>query len=74
MALDQYQSRRKDNTDVIAELSRQNFVEMRDRVNSPWFRLKSEVEHALERHLDRMEALDQAARQTPPTKSTRRKK
>jgi kynurenine 3-monooxygenase len=50
-ALDLYQRRRKDNTDVIAEFSRQNFVEMRDRVNSPWFRLRSQVEHALERHL-----------------------
>jgi kynurenine 3-monooxygenase len=50
-ALDLYQRRRKDNTDVIAEFSRQNFVEMRDRVNSPWFRFRSQVEHALERHL-----------------------
>jgi kynurenine 3-monooxygenase len=50
-ALDRYQHRRKHNTDVIAEFSRQNFVEMRDRVNSPWFRLRSQVEHALERHL-----------------------
>ncbi|HEX2308955.1 MAG TPA: NAD(P)/FAD-dependent oxidoreductase [Jatrophihabitantaceae bacterium] len=50
-ALDQYQRRRKDNTDVIAELSRQNFVEMRDRVNSPWFRFRSRIEHGLERHL-----------------------
>jgi len=50
-ALELYQGRRKENTDVIAEFSRENFVEMRDRVNSPWFRFRSRVEHALERHL-----------------------
>jgi kynurenine 3-monooxygenase len=50
-ALERYERRRKANTDAIAELSRQNFVEMRDRVSSRAFRLKSAAEHFLERHL-----------------------
>jgi kynurenine 3-monooxygenase len=48
-ALDRYQHRRKPNTDVIADLALDNFVEMRDRVNSPLFRLRTSAEHALER-------------------------
>jgi kynurenine 3-monooxygenase len=48
-ALSMYQQRRKENTDVIAELALDNFVEMRDRVNSPIFRARTWAEHALER-------------------------
>ncbi|MFD0853295.1 FAD-dependent oxidoreductase, partial [Actinomadura adrarensis] len=37
-ALALYQERRKPNTDAIAEMALDNFVEMRDRVSSPVFR------------------------------------
>jgi kynurenine 3-monooxygenase len=50
-ALDAYQRRRKPNADAIAGYALDNFVEMRDRVNSRLFRLKTAVEHALERRL-----------------------
>ena len=48
-ALTTYQDRRKENTDVIADLALDNFVEMRDRVNSPIFQARTWAEHALER-------------------------
>lgn len=48
-ALITYQERRKENTDVIADLALDNFVEMADRVNSPIFRARTWAEHALER-------------------------
>ncbi len=48
-ALIAYQEQRKENTDVIADLALDNFVEMRDRVNSRLFRARTRVEHALER-------------------------
>ena len=48
-ALITYQERRKENTDVIADLALDNFVEMRDRVNSPIFQARTWAEHALER-------------------------
>jgi hypothetical protein len=48
-ALITYQQRRKENTDVIADLALDNFVEMRNRVNSPIFRARTWAEHALER-------------------------
>ena len=44
-----YAERRKPNTDAIAELALDNFVEMRDKVGSPLFRLGKRVEHAIER-------------------------
>ncbi|MFI0353674.1 FAD-dependent oxidoreductase [Actinomadura sp. 9N407] len=50
-ALALYQDRRKPNTDVIAEMALDNFVEMRDRVSSPAYRLKQAAQHALERRL-----------------------
>jgi kynurenine 3-monooxygenase len=40
---------RKPNADAIAEMALENFVEMRDRVGSRWFRLATEGEHKLER-------------------------
>ena len=49
MALPVYAARRKPNTDAIAELATDNFVEMRDKVGSPLFRLGKRVEHAVER-------------------------
>ncbi|TDD74815.1 FAD-dependent monooxygenase [Actinomadura darangshiensis] len=50
-ALTLYQERRKANTDVIAEMALDNFVEMRDRVSSPVYRAKQAAAHALERRL-----------------------
>ncbi|MDQ6527172.1 NAD(P)/FAD-dependent oxidoreductase [Nocardioides sp. LHD-245] len=50
-ALDAYQQRRKANCDAIAEMALDNFVEMRDRVNSPVFQAKTQAEHWLERTL-----------------------
>ncbi len=48
-ALVMYAERRKPNTDAIAALALDNFVEMRDKVGSPVFRLGKRVEHAIER-------------------------
>lgn len=50
-ALDLYEERRKPNTDAIAEMALDNFIEMRDRVSSPVYRAKQAVQHALERRL-----------------------
>jgi kynurenine 3-monooxygenase len=50
-ALALYQERRKPNTDAIAEMALDNFVEMRDRVASPVFRMTQAAQHALERRL-----------------------
>ncbi|WP_240938086.1 NAD(P)/FAD-dependent oxidoreductase [Nocardioides sp. JQ2195] len=48
-ALEAYQEARKANCDAIAEMALDNFVEMRDRVSSPVFRVRSKALHALER-------------------------
>jgi len=50
-ALAVYQHRRKANCDAIAEMALDNFVEMRDKVNSRAFQLKTAALHALERRL-----------------------
>ena len=50
-ALAAYERRRKANTDAIADMALENFVEMRDKVNSPVFQLKVAAQHALERRL-----------------------
>jgi kynurenine 3-monooxygenase len=50
-ALAEYERRRKVNCDTIAALALDNFVEMRDRVNSPVFRAKTAAQHWLERRL-----------------------
>jgi len=50
-ALPRYAERRRPNSDAIAELALDNFVEMRDRVASPVFRTQKRAEHALERRL-----------------------
>jgi kynurenine 3-monooxygenase len=51
VALARYEQRRKANCDTIAELALENFVEMRDKVNSRIFQLKTAAQHALERRL-----------------------
>lgn len=50
-ALELYQRRRKENTDAIAEMALENFVEMRDKVGSRAFLWRKRIEHALERAL-----------------------
>ncbi|MBW8483344.1 FAD-dependent oxidoreductase [Actinomadura parmotrematis] len=50
-ALPMYQERRTANTDAIAEMALDNFVEMRDRVASPVYRARTAAQHALERRL-----------------------
>jgi kynurenine 3-monooxygenase len=50
-ALPLFEHRRRENTAAIAEMALANFVEMRDKVASPVFRLGKRIEHALERAL-----------------------
>jgi kynurenine 3-monooxygenase len=50
-ALALYQERRKANCDAIAEMALDNFVEMRDRVNSRVFQAQTAARHFLERRL-----------------------
>ena len=50
-ALPRYAERRRPNSDAIADLALDNFVEMRDRVASPVFRTQKRAEHAVERRL-----------------------
>jgi kynurenine 3-monooxygenase len=58
IALERCAERRKPHTDAIAELAIDNFVEMRDKVASPLFRLAKRAEHAIERWApDRFESL-----------------
>ncbi|MEV4158702.1 FAD-dependent oxidoreductase [Nonomuraea dietziae] len=47
-ALPLFEERRRENTDAIAEMALANFVEMRDKVASPMYRLVKNVEHWLE--------------------------
>ena len=50
-ALQRYQARRKPNTDAIAALALENFVEMSDKVNSKVFQWQTRTRHLLERAL-----------------------
>jgi kynurenine 3-monooxygenase len=50
-ALSAYAGARKANCDAIAEMALDNFVEMRDRVNSRAFRAQTAARHFLERRL-----------------------
>jgi kynurenine 3-monooxygenase len=47
-AFAEYYQRRKPNTDALAELAVQNFIEMRDKTASRAFRAKKKVDHWLE--------------------------
>lgn len=47
-AFSAYFLRRKANADALAELAVENFIEMRDKTASPWFRAKKRLDHALE--------------------------
>lgn len=46
-----FERRRMANARAIAEMALDNFVEMRDKVASPWFRLGRRIEHTLQRAL-----------------------
>jgi len=50
-ALAAYQEARKENCDAIAEMALDNFIEMRDRVNSKVFQAETAARHFLERRL-----------------------
>lgn len=47
IALPAYHQLRKPNTDAIADMALENFVEMRDKVGSPAFRYRKRLEHFL---------------------------
>ena len=47
-AFSEYYRRRKANADALADLAVQNFIEMRDKTASPWFRAKKKLDHFLE--------------------------
>lgn len=51
LALPMYQERRRANAEAIAQLAKDNFVEMRDKVGSRAFRAATRLEHQLERVL-----------------------
>lgn len=51
LALPMYQERRRHNAEAIAQLAKENFVEMRDKVGSRSFLMAKKVEHALEKAL-----------------------
>ncbi len=51
--LSEFDESRKPHADAIAEMALENFVEMRDRVGDPRFRLRKTVEHRLEREWPR---------------------
>ncbi len=51
LALPMYQERRRPNAEAIAQLAKENFVEMRDKVGSPTFLIAKRIEHGLERLL-----------------------
>jgi len=46
-ALAEYEDLRKENADAIADMALTNFIEMRDKVASRWFRYKKKIDHAL---------------------------
>jgi len=52
-AFAEYERRRKVNADVLADLCVENFIEMRDKVGSPWFILKKKAQILLHRLLGR---------------------
>lgn len=56
-AYTRYAARRVDNTDALARLAVDNFVEMRDKVSDPDFVLRKRVEHAFERLFPRFKSL-----------------
>jgi kynurenine 3-monooxygenase len=50
-ALPRFEQHRRDDTEAIAAMALDNFVEMRDKVASPVYQVRRRMEHALERAL-----------------------
>lgn len=50
-AFREYQELRKRHTDALADMSKQNFLELRDRVRSPWLRARRRLDTLLSRWL-----------------------
>ncbi len=48
-ALDTYEATRRPNTDVLADLARRHFIELRDGMRSPWFVAKKKADLSLSR-------------------------
>ncbi|HEV8580110.1 MAG TPA: NAD(P)/FAD-dependent oxidoreductase [Thermoanaerobaculia bacterium] len=48
-AFQEYERSRKRHTDALAEMSKQNFLVLRDRVRSPWLRARHKLDTALSR-------------------------
>jgi kynurenine 3-monooxygenase len=48
-ALGQYEDSRKPNSDAIADMALDNFIEMRDHTASRWFLIKKKLSHAMHR-------------------------
>ncbi|MBM4114165.1 MAG: FAD-dependent monooxygenase [Phycisphaerae bacterium] len=46
-ALADYETRRRRHADAIADMALANFIEMRDKTASRWFRLRKKLDHAL---------------------------
>jgi kynurenine 3-monooxygenase len=53
-AFAEYYRQRKPNTDALADLALQNFVEMRDKTASPVFRARRKIDHLLETAMPRI--------------------
>lgn len=53
-AFQAYQSARRAHTDVLCELSKANFVELRQKVRSPWFLARRRLDLAIHRLLPRV--------------------
>ena len=51
LALPMYQERRRHNAEAIAQLAKENFIEMRDKVGSKAFLASKKLEHAVEKAL-----------------------
>lgn len=50
-AFEEYEAERRPNANAIADLALQNFLEMRDKVASPWFRVEKRLEALVHRLL-----------------------
>lgn len=53
-ALARYQQVRKPHTDMLADLSTRNFQELRDRLRSPWHRMRASMDMTLHRLAPRL--------------------
>lgn len=50
-AFGEYQALRKRHTDALAQMSKQNFLELRDKVRSPWLRARRKLDNLLNQWL-----------------------